>query len=274
MSTLTRARICAVGSETDMIRLCRAMLDNCQWLEDAEEDCPELTLEELIAQVQHHAHMEGGDECGFFYGMLAEYPYGDALYDTCRLKIRKHATGLWTALFTYDSETAFQPEDWLRLHNQCRKVPMLALHADWDFGLEKGMKIIAGGRVLDDWERMGETWLWLMANYEVGYPPEEAIERLRKLRKTMEREDFDLTIGELLQSCIDNLEDLHAHTAEPEMLAQLMEKCREERDFEGMFMIHCRIAETELWEIEHHNRWVACLEAVKQAWHAVEGEDA
>ena len=175
MATLTRVRLCAVGTEDDMMTLCRALLDNCQWLDDDTEDRPPLDLPGLIAQVNHHAQMEGGDDCTFYYGMVTPHPYGDALVDTCRMKIARHPAGLWTALFAYDSETAFQPEDWLRLHRQCRGVPMLALHADWDFGLEKGMKIFTGGRVGDDWSRMGETWLWLLAQYEVGYPPEEAI---------------------------------------------------------------------------------------------------
>ena len=89
----------------------------------------------------------------------------------------------------------------------------------------------------------------------------------------MEREEFDLTIAELLQSCIDNLEDLAAHTSQPEMLAGLMRQCREEKDYEGLFMVQCRIAETVLWESEHHDRWVACLEAVREAWIEAEGED-
>lgn len=274
MPTLTRARVCAVGAESDMSALCRALLNNCDWLEEPDLDLPALTLEQLIGQVAHHAHMEGGDGCTFYYGMLADYPYGDALSETCRMTIRKHPTGLWTALFSYDSETAFQPEDWQRLHRQCGDLPMLALHADWDFGLEKGMKVFVGGKVLDDWSCMAETWLWLMAQYEVGYPPEEAVERLRKLRKTIDREEFDMTIGEMLQSCIDHLQDLHAHTSEPALLTDLMQQCRENRDYEGLFLVQCRIAETVLWETEHHNRWIACLEAVKKAWIEAEGEDA
>lgn len=271
---MTRARVCVVGTEDDMMALCRALLNNCDWLDEPEADLPALTLEELIGQVRHHAQMEGGDDCSFYYGMLADFPYGDALDDSCRLDIHKHPAGLWTALFTYDSETAFQPEDWLRLHRQCRSVPMLALHADWDFGLEKGMKLFTGGKVLDDWSHMAEVWLWLTARYEVGYPPEEAVERLRKLRKTIDREEFDMSIGEMLQACIDNLIDLRAHTSEPSMLSELMQQCREQKDYEGLFLVQCRIAESVLWEISHYNRWVACLEAVRNAWHEAEGDDA
>ncbi len=274
MATLTRARVCAVGAENDMMCLCRALLSNCDWLQEPEAGLPPLTLAQLIDQVNFHARKEGGEDSGFYYGMLAEYPYGDALGETCHLTIRKHATGLWTALFCYDSETAFQPEDWLRLHRQCRNLPMLALHADWDFGLEKGMKVFTGGKVHDDWTNMAETWLWLMARYEVGYPPEEAVERLRKLRKTIDREEFDMSIGEMLQSCIDHLTDLYGHTCDPAMLVELMEQSKAEKDFEGLFLVQCRIAETELWEMEHKNRWIACLETVKKAWHEAEGEDA
>ena len=57
-------------------------------------------------------------------------------------------------------------------------MPMLALYADWDFGMEKGMKVFFGGKAHDDWNRMGEIWLWLWTQYETGYPPEEAVARL------------------------------------------------------------------------------------------------
>lgn len=275
MATLIRARVCAVGTEEDMLRLSRELLDNSHYLEDEEEEtsAPE-TLTDILDCISRQAHAEGGEECEFIYSMLTRRPYGDALPESCRMRVRKHPCGLWTAHFAYDSETAFQPEDWLHLHVACKGLPMLALHADWDFGLEKGMKVIVGGRVMDDWNRMGEIWLWLMGNYEVGYPPEEAIERLHKLQVTMEREEFDLTVGELLQACIDNLEDLAAHTSEPEMLAQLIQQCVDEKDYEGLFVIRCRVAETELWELEHHNRWVACLKAVRKAWYESGYEEA
>ena len=68
-------------------------------------------------------------------------------------------------------------EEELTLHREIKMLPMMALYANDDFGLEKGAKIFAGGRVGDDWNRMGEAFLYLIAGYEEGYPPEEAVAR-------------------------------------------------------------------------------------------------
>ena len=272
MTTKTRSRVCAVGSESDMITLCRALLANRGWL--PEEDEAPLTLEQLTALIHHHAQQEGGAEDAFFYDMVAPRPYGTALLTACRFHVKKHPCGIWTASFAYGGDTAFQPEDWLRLHRQCGSVPMLAMYADWDFGLEKGMKRFIGGKMGDDWSRMGEVWMWLMARYEDGYPPEESVARLRKLRATLEREDFDMTIGELLMACIDNLHDLDVETGDPEDLAAQLHRCREEKDFTELLRLYLRIAETALWEIAHIDRWLANLTTTLEAWQEAEGEEA
>ena len=204
--------------------------------------------------------------------MVTAHPYGDAITSTCRLAIRKHPTGLYLALFAYDSETPFQPEDWVRLHRQVKMLPMMAMYANDDFGLEKGMKIFAGGRVGDDWERMGEVFLYLIAGYEEGYPPEEAVARLRKLRKTLEKEDFDLSIGELLCSCIDNLGDLENDTHDAAAITEAMQRQRQEKDYEGLFNVYLRIIEAELWDIQHVDRHMACLQSVYTDWAEAEGE--
>lgn len=274
MTTKTRSRVCAFGSEADMMTLCRALLENRGWLPEPEADAPEITLGDLTALVARHSRKEGGEACTFFYDMVAEHPYGAALASSSQLTVSKHPSGVWTALFSYGGDTPFQPEDWQRLHRQCKGLPMLAMYADWNFGLEKGMKIFAGGKTRDDWSRMAEVWLWLMAEYEVGYPPEEAVERLRKLRTTLEREEFDMTIGEMLQSAIDNLTELGEETADPASLQEQMRACREAKDYTELFGLYLRIAETVLWETNHNHRWIACLESVLAAWTEVEGEDA
>lgn len=290
MTTKTRSRVCAFGSEAEMKTLCRALLENRGWLPESEQvesgqaeasllpgqqpDEPELTLAQLVELVQHHSRKEGGEACTFFYDMVGEHPYGAALAVVCRFEVTKHPSGLWLACFSYGGDTPFQPEDWQRLHRQCKGLPMLAMYADWDFGLEKGMKIFAGGKTRDDWSRMAEVWLWLMAEYEVGYPPEEAVERLRKLRETLNREDFDMTIGEMLAACIDNLQELGEETADPAALQAQMQHCREVKDYTELFRIYLRIAETALWETAHNHRWIACLESVREAWVDAEGEDA
>ncbi len=274
MSALNRARVCTIGTQEDMIRLCRTLLDNCQWYEEREDDRPDLTLEELQAIIARHAREEGGADASFCYDMVAERPYGDAAAPSCRLRITRHATGLWLALFSYDSDTRFQPEDWVQLHRQLRMLPMMAMYANDDFGLEKGMKLFAGGRMGDDWDRMGEAWLWLIAGYEEGYPPEEAVERLRKLRKTLDREDFDLTIGELLGSCIDNLRTLEEELSDTAALTAAMQQYRAEKDYESLFRLYLLIVEGELWDISHVSKHTTCLQATNAAWCAAEGEDA
>lgn len=273
MATLNRARVCTIGTQEDMVRLCRLLLDHCQWLEEEDEDYSALTLEQLIALIGKHARLEGSDESTFCYPMVTAHPYGDAIPSTCRMTIRKHPTGLYLALFAYDSETPFQYEDWLAFHRELKMLPMMALYANDDFGLEKGAKIFVGGRVGDDWDRTGEAFLYLIARYEEGYPPEESVARLRKLRKTLEREDFDMTIGDILRGCIENLEGLDEDVSDSEALAADMQQFRQEKDYESLFHLYMRIIEAELWDIQHVDRHLACLEAAYEAWVDAEGED-
>ena len=146
MATMHRARVVAIGEEKDMLQLCRVMLHNCG--EEEPEEGPPLKLEELLAQIQRRAQEEGGPGCGFYYGMVSPLHYGQAEADTCRMRLRQEPCGLWTATFAYDSDEAFQQEDWLRLHNACDRLPMLALRASWDFARAKGMLIYSGGHIL------------------------------------------------------------------------------------------------------------------------------
>ena len=273
MANLNRARVCTLGTQEDMIRLCRLLLDHCQWFDEPEDDKPTLTLEQLTTLISKHARLEGSDASTFYYPMVSAHPYGDAITSTCRLTIRKHPTGLYLALFAYDSETPFQHEDWAALHRDVKLLPMMALYANDDFGLEKGAKLFIGGRVGDDWDRMGETFLYLIANYEEGYPPEEAVTRLRKLRKTLEREDFDMSIGGILRGCIEHLEELDADLSDTEALLADMHQMRQEKDYEGLFNTYLRLIEAELWDIQHVDRHLACLQAAYDAWVDAEGEE-
>ena len=165
------------------------------------------SLEELRQQVKKHAEELGGEESGFYYGMVARYTYGDADNRTCRFDIARQPSGLWTACFHYDGETPFQSEDWLYLHEHAGRVPMLAIHACADFAADKGMTVFTGGQTLDEWSQMAEIWFWLMEQYEIGNPPEEAVQHLKKLEGIMRQSDFDMTIPELLRGCIDHLND-------------------------------------------------------------------
>lgn len=272
MAKLYRARVAAVGTEADMLRLNRALLDNLDIIdeEDEDEDAPApRTLQETFEQLREYARCEGGQDDEFLYGMVTTMPYGDADEGSCRYTLQQHPCGLWTACFAYESSsTPFQSEDWQRLHLKCDRIPMLALRAGWDFGQDKGMLLITGGRVHDDWDRMAECWLWLMQHYEFGYPPEEAVERLRRLEETLEREDFDMSVEELLDSCIENLRQLaDVEDITPEALQQAWRG----RAFAELFTMMARICETALWETQHNDRWIACLEAVRDAWLEAQG---
>lgn len=270
MPARNRARVCTLGTQEDMIRLCRALLDNCQWFDEPEKQQDSLTLEQLLALVNDHARLEGSREGGFCYAMVAPHPFGSAESATCRLSIRKHPTGLYLALFCYDSENLFQHEAWLSLHRQVKMLPMLALYANDDFGLEKGVKTFVGGRAGDNWDHMGEVFLFLIAQYEEGYPPEEAVTRLMKLRDTLEREEFDLTIGELLTRCIRHLTALDAQTRDTAAMGAAMQQMRTEKEYDGLFHLYLLLIEAELWDIEHVDRHLACLQSLNAAWQAVE----
>ncbi len=271
--SLNRARVCTLGTQEDMLRLCQLLMDHADWFDEPENNTPDLTLEKLTALIAKHARQEGGEGCQFHYPMVAAHAYGDAVASTCKMTLRLPPTGLYLALFAYDSETHFQHEDWLSLHRELKMLPMMALYANDDFGLEKGAKLFAGGRVGDDWDRMGETFLYLIAQYEAGFPPEEAVARLRKLRKTLEREDFDMSIGELLGSCIDHLSGLDEDTADAEALVAEMADMRARKDYESLFQTYLMLIEAELWDIPHVEKHLACLQSAYDAWCEAEGED-
>ncbi len=265
MPTLYRARVTAVGSEEDMVRLYRALLRSCDWLQEP-EDRPPYTLKELREQVRERSFQECGEGCEFYYGMIAPLVFGQARDDTCRLTLRQKDCGLWTATFAYDGDEPFQPEDWLKLHRACDRTPMLALRACEDYARDKGMVVYSGGMIRESWERMDECWLYLMAQYECGYPPEEAVRHLTRLEEALAMEDSDTTVAQVLRGCADHLRDVADHGADPALLTEMLERCRTERDYQGLFMLQCHVAETDLWETEHNARWLACLEAAETAW--------
>lgn len=268
MPSLHRARIVAIGTEQDMIRMNRALLTSHDWLEEPEEG-PELTLEQLYEQVHQRAEWEGAGKNGFVYDMVAPVPFGNAYTDQCRYTMRKEPCGLWTATFSYEGDTSFQVEDWLHLHRMSGCMPMVALKAAWDFAQDKGLVIFTGGRSFENWDRMAEGWLWIFHQYECGFPDEEAVERLAKLEETLEREDCDLSIEELLESCAENLrkvEDVSDVTEES------LQAALEAKDFGLLFDMQARVAETCLWETEHNARWLAGIESVLKAWQTYKEE--
>lgn len=274
MANLTRVRLCAFGGEEGMRLLCLRLLLNYPLLDMDREKLKDMTLEQLQAVIREQAKLEECEESSFLYSMVCTGAYGDVLNDTCRLTIGRHPAGLWLAGFSYDSKNAFQPEDWQRLHVECGGLPMVAIFANEDFNLPKGMKVILGGRVGDNWNYMGEIWMWLVAQYMADCSPEEAVARLRKLRKHIDEDECDMTIGEMLDAALSVLEGLVEDNADPEALHAEMLQYREESDYESLFALQSRIGEMFLWDVENAEKWIAVLETVKDAWVDAEGEDA
>lgn len=270
MGILHRARVVALGNQEDMRRLCQVLLQNSTWAEEQEDEAlrARMPLTELTRHIRQYAQQEGGVSCEFCYDMLGSRLYGQAEPQSCRLNIREESCGLWTATFAYDSMEAFQQEDWLSLHHQCGRMQMLALRASEDYGRARGMLIFSGGRILENWEAMDECWMYLMRRYECGVPPEEAVEDLHRIESMLRRDEAELSVTELLQSCITHLRDVADHVADPDMLRDMLSRCRANRDYEGLFVLQCRIAEGALWEAEHISLWLANLSAVLDAWQA------
>lgn len=268
MAILHRARVVALGDQDDMRRLCQVLLQNSTWHEDQEDEAlrARMPLTELIRQIRLYAQQEGGAPCEFCYDMLGSRLYGQAEPQSCRLSIRQEDCGLWTATFAYDSMEAFQQEDWLALHQQCGRLLMLALRASEDYGRARGMLIFSGGHILENWEAMDECWMYLMRRYECGSPPEEAVDDLRHIEEMLHREETELSVTELLQGCITHLKDVADHVSDPDMLRDMLEHCRAQRDYEGLFVLQCRIAEGALWEADRISLWLANLSAVLDAW--------
>ena len=52
-----------------------------------------------------------------------------------------------------------------------------------------------------------------------------------------------------------------------------MHQFRQEKDFESLFHLYLRLIEAELWDIQHVDRHLACLEATYDAWVDAEGKD-
>lgn len=257
MGNLYHARVAAVGNEGDMRRLCQAMLRNAGW----DDDMP-ASLDALTAAIRRHAAEEAGPDCGFLYEMIARRAYGDAEEDACRFAIRRDPCGLWVALFAYESATPFQPEDWLRLHVQCDRLPMLALRACDDFDRDKGLMVFSGGYVQEEWSHMEECWLWLVTRYGES-DPEEALRRLTRLQRLLEDEEDDLTVPALLARCGRFLQSLHDRADADAVQAQLTQAVQN-RDYQTLFGLHCLIAQAALWEADQAPRWLACLKALHE----------
>ena len=97
MGKLHRARVVAVGSQQDMLRMVRTMLDNGDWLHEEEEYAPPETLQRRLEQVARHARWEGGEFCGFLAELISPNPYGELIPERSRFHVAEHPCGLWMA---------------------------------------------------------------------------------------------------------------------------------------------------------------------------------
>ena len=260
MARTHHVRVAAVGSEADMRRLCQAMLRNAGY----EEEIPG-GLDALTEAVRRMAAEEGGPACGFLYEMITRRAYGDADENTSRFTVRKESCGLWTALLTYESQTPFQPEDWLRLHAQCDRLPMLVLRACDDFDRDKGLRVLSGGYAQEEWSHMEDCWLWLTTRYGDG-DPEETVRRLRRLQRLLEDEEDELTVPKLLERCGRLLTTLHDRVSDAEALREHLAQATEQRDYRALFALQGLVAQAALWEAENAPRWLNCLERLRQAF--------
>ena len=247
------ARIAAVGSEAAMRLLCQSMLHNASYHGDLPGGA--VALAETVCR---HAAEEAGPDCGFLYEMVTRRAYGSAEEDTCRFTVRHEPCGLWTALFSYESDTPFQVEDWLRLHNQCDRLLMLILRASDDFDREKGMLALSGGYVQENWSHMGECWLWLTTRYGEA-DSEGTVRRLIRLQRLLEDEEEELTVPALLRRCANMLQILHANTSDTDVLRQRVTDAIQQRDYQALFALQCMIAQTALWETDQTDHWLQCL---------------
>ena len=259
MARIHHVRVAAVGSEADMRQLCRAMLSNAGW----EDDLPG-SLDALLETVRRVAAEEGGPECGFLYEMVTRRAYGDAEESASRFTVRQDACGLWTALFVYESQTPFQPEDWLRLHGQAGKAPMFVLRACDDFDRDKGLLVLSGGYVHEEWSHMEECWLWLTTRYGED-DPEGTVQQLRRLARLLEDEEDELTVPKLLERCGRLLTTFRDRASDAEGLRERLDQAVQQRDYQTLFALQCLVAQMALWEAENAPRWLACLEKLKGA---------
>ena len=263
MAVLHRARACIIANDATMHAMLRRMLLNCAYFD--EYDIPE-TLEMLKEQVQLHAKEDGGTGDTFLYEMISPRRYADAEPGTCRLDFLTHPGNLMTACFSYDSAQEFQVHDWLDLHNRIGQPMTVILHASEDFSLDKGEIILAQGHAQENWDTICETWLWLMEQYECGLPPAEGISRLKQLQKTLEDEEYDTDIPQLLSSCLTYLKSLCLSTEDKEGLGRALEQSLQEQQFGKRMELEYLICESALWETQHLAKWEATLSALQQAW--------
>lgn len=269
MSVIHRIRACAVGSHADMIRLNRVLLRNCDYLEEP-DDRPPYTLRELREQLAEHMQEETGNAGGFLYQMISPHHYGETIGATF-YELQQLDADLWTAEFSYESIFRLQQEDWLRLHKECDRLPIFIIHATNDFSLDKGMVILSNGEIIEDWDHMGEIWYRLFHEFGKGTDPDSALEEMEKLQAIMTQEDWDQSVRELLESCIDLLEEsLRARSL---IDSASIQQALDSRKFHRIFTMHRLLAMSVLEDIRHAPVYLACLRQNLAIWNAAHPQE-
>jgi len=120
-----------------------------------------------------------------------------------------------------------------------------------------------------DWSRMAESWFWLIDEYEAGLPPEETLARLKQIQQAMAREDWAQSVGDLLQSCMDNLREV---TLRSQVSSDMLNDCLKNQDFEGFFALESAAADAFLWDAAREKKYSAILAECLRVWR--EAEDA
>ena len=260
-------RVCTVGTEEDIKDLLHSMILCCGEEEDESDGLePYHRRDELLEQIRRLSRSQGGHDEGFLYDMITPTPFGGAELESATLKLREEPCGLWSACFDYHSAACFQAEDWLWMHLHCNMLQFAAQYAGEEFALEKGRCLISGGKVMDNWDCMAETWFWLIRQYISGEVPDGIPEELEKIHHAMEAEDFDMTVEELLCSCETNLRLLDEEVADTAALTERLQKARETNDWSTLSSLYLAVTESVLWETERNARWLSCLELARQSW--------
>jgi len=269
MAARYHIRVCAAGTKRQIDLVLLEMMRNAALYED-HDDCetPRMpSTREMTEAIHDLARHEGGDPEGFLYEMLVRSPFGSADQETSRMLVKETQYGAWTICFDYHSANPFQAEDWQKLQRAADGVIICAQYAGHELAREKGRLLLAGGRVLDNWDCMEECWLWLSYRYLCGGTEADLPETIRRIRKELRDDDNDLTVEELLIGCETNLRAMTEALAYPQRISDALYIAEEEHRWNDATDQLITIAEGELWEVEREPLWLACLEEARNAWN-------
>ena len=262
MPGLYRVRVCAVGTEEDMLLLNRTLLENVDEFE-IPEDRPPYSLKELHDAVLRYAVYEKGEGSSMVYAMITPHAFGHA--DKITFDMLRLDDTLYAALFAYECADGFQQEDWLRLHKRCGLLPFFALYAGADYAQPKGEMSFCNGQVTDSWNRMAAAWMYLFEDYEAGLVDEDAVARLKEIEQRLTDTAIDTEDGvaALLTTCRDNLEQCAAGLT---VTGAQLRAAVDAHDFPLQLKLQRSVADALLWDCARNARRLACLDYTLESW--------